>query len=187
MADSPTLKTVTVDGIDVQMTDTAAAVVEKRIKALADELAEVKKVADTVPDLQKQIETKDGELAALKKQIEDATAPEAIDQAVKDRAAVIAGAKAVLGDSFDPAAKSDADIRRAVVAKQLGDAAKDMTEDAIKGAFSVMTAGKARQHDAAAAAFSTQQPNTQDARDKAHDAYRQRVADAWKPQTANAA
>lgn len=83
--------------------------------------------------------TKDGEVIALTKKVEDAAiTPEKLQALVDARTAVVA-----LAHSIAPAlvvdGKTDADIRREAVAVKLGDAAKDMADAAIEGAFIAFT------------------------------------------------
>jgi hypothetical protein len=60
---------------------------------------------------------KDGEIAALRTQTTD----EALEARVAARAVLVGNAKRLVGDSFDPTGKSDAEIRRHVVVTRLGD------------------------------------------------------------------
>lgn len=68
------------------------------------------------------LEAKDGEIAALRVQTSD----EALDARVAARTALVAQAKRVLGDAFDPSGKSDAEIRKTAVVKALGDKLTDV-------------------------------------------------------------
>jgi hypothetical protein len=111
------------------------------IEAFKD--ASAKTLADTIntkdaeiAGLKKQIETKDGEIKAKDKALADATSPAALQDAAKSYAKTTeAGKKAGLSED-EMSKMDDAAIRRAVVAKHLGDAeAKAMTDAAIDGAF----------------------------------------------------
>jgi hypothetical protein len=144
--------TVTVGDGAVPTTEAGAI----RIKGLQDSLTSAQKSItdkDTeIADLKKQIETKDGEIAAAKKSLEDATKPEALADAVKQRGKVTeAGKKAGMSEE-DMDKMDDAAIRRAVVAKSLGDEqAKAMSDAAIEGAFAFASQGAptaTRTHDA---------------------------------------
>jgi len=90
-----------------------------------------------IADAKKAGETKDGEIAALKKQLDDAKlTPQKLDDAVKARVAVMADAEKVVGKgkiTFD--GKTEADIRREAVTAHLGDAAKALSDEAVNGAF----------------------------------------------------
>jgi len=148
---------VTVGGIPIQVADAASAgLISKALKdaevavekATTDKSALDKKIADMeteLAELKKQRDsektTNDSIVADLKKQLADANSPEAMDQAVKDRAAVIDSAKKLL-----PAVvidgKSIAEIRKQIVDAKLGDAAKDWDEKQISASFaSLASAG----------------------------------------------
>ncbi len=152
------LSTIMVDSVPVELDDQAAAIVQNQIRKLTQAVADAKAKADksdsdqeeydkekkkNMDEAKKQIDAKDGEIAALKKQLADsAVTPEVLDALVKERGAVIERASLILDAKrfvFD--GKSLADIRRAAVAVKLGDAAvKDMSDDGIGGAFTALTA-----------------------------------------------
>ncbi|OAN71099.1 hypothetical protein A8B82_21130 [Sulfitobacter sp. EhC04] len=126
------------------------------IEAFKD--ASAKTLADTIStkdaeiaDLKKQIETKDGEIKAKDKALADATSPAALQDAAKSYAKTTeAGKKAGLSED-EMSKMDDAAIRRAVVAKSLGDAeVKAMTDAAIEGAFAFAAKGAATQTNDAA-------------------------------------
>lgn len=135
------MKTFTVDGISVEMSDTAIQVVQKvlgQFDAAKTALADAEK---KIGDLNTAVSTKDGEIAVLKKQVEDGKmTPAQIDAAVVARSAVIADAKAITGADVTADGKTDADIRRAAVEAKLGDAAKGMDDAAVAGAFKALRA-----------------------------------------------
>jgi hypothetical protein len=84
-----------------------------------------------------------GKVAALEKQLADEQAkskPEALDAAVKARGAVIDKAANLVTDTKTFEGKTVEDIRRLAVTAKLGDAAKDMSDAAIEGAFSALAA-----------------------------------------------
>lgn len=82
-----------------------------------------------------------GEVAALKKQLEDALDPVKRDKAMKDSMELRLKANAVLDGKIDLDGKSDADIRRIVVTAKLGDdIAKTLNDGEIAGAFKAITA-----------------------------------------------
>lgn len=118
-----TLKTVTVDGIPVEVTDQGAVVIATLQQRLADantklstaETAHQTALAAKDADLAK----RDAEIDALKgKVLSDAD----LDKRVQERADLVATAKAIAKD-VKTDGLSDADIRKAVVAAKLGDAA----------------------------------------------------------------
>lgn len=139
-------KTIMVDGISVEVSDTAAQVVEKTIKALNDKAKtdadKIKELEDELAELKGKAktdtETKDAKIATLEKQLGDAAlTPEKLDQAVKARAAVIDSAKKVLSTVVVDG-KSDADIRKQVVVGKMGDTAKDWTDAQIEASFNTL-------------------------------------------------
>jgi hypothetical protein len=144
------LKQITVDGIPVETTDAGATVVktlQDRIAehvasnlkltvdhkaALATKDAEIATLTAKLVDKDKETGAKDAEIATLKAQVSDATK---IDALVAERSDVITKAKA-LDASFDPAGKTNADIRKVVVQKALGDAAVvNRSDDYIMASF----------------------------------------------------
>ena len=140
---SDNLRNVVVDGLSVKVTDEGAQAIAKLTKDRDDALAArddaIKAKDAEVADLKTKVETKDGELAAMRKELDDAKAPRALAAAVKARAAVLdAGKKNGLKEE-DLEELDDAAIRRAVVGKHLGDAAKDMSDAAIEGAFAAVS------------------------------------------------
>lgn len=130
------MKTITLDGLPVNLGDEAA--VEAAIAKLQDKAAQA---ATALTDANAKLATETGKVAALEAKVADAEAklaPAALDKLVADRAALVGQAKAVVAD-LDPAGKTDAEIRRAVVTAKLGD--KCPVEDAaVAGAFAVLTA-----------------------------------------------
>ncbi len=137
MADA--LRKIVVDGLSVETTDAGAQAITKLQDALArattdHETAIGAKDAE-IADLKKQVETKDGEIAAIKKSLDDATSPKALADAARKRAAVLDAGKKAGYSEKEMEEMDDAAIRRAVVSKHLGDAAKAMSDAAIEGAF----------------------------------------------------
>ena len=209
--DKVTLKTVVVDGVSVEMTDTAAQIVTRHTSSLEKQIgdaaaahasaitakdAEIAKlsaqVATDASAAKTALEAKDAEIATLKKQLEDARlTPDAIDQLVKDRAVAIGKARALVGDKLVVDGKSDAEIRRQVVDSRLGDTAKGWTDDQVRVAFDTLTAGvkldqKPDGTAALAAALGDSRPTSDAtaARDAAHDGMVKHLGDAWKPKAA---
>jgi hypothetical protein len=133
-------------------------------------------------------DAKDAEIAALKKQVEDsALTPAKLDALVKDRAAVIEKAKAVLGDKLVADGKDIADIKKQVVDAKLGETAKAYTADQVTVAFDTLTAGIKIVAPALADHRQTftqpQQGQTQD-KAKMYADRDQRLTNAWKGQPA---
>lgn len=134
-----TLKTVTVDGIPVEVTDQGATVIATLQQRIADA---AKKATETdtahtaaVADLNKQLATKDAEIDTLKGKVLDQAA---IDKLVADRAGLVALAGKIAKD-VKTDGLSDADIRKAVVTAKLGDAAvKDKPQAYIDARFDIL-------------------------------------------------
>lgn len=129
------MKKIVLDGLQVDLSDAdavAAAVTKLQDKAKASE--------DEADEYKKKMAAKDGEIAALTKQLADAKAaaePAAIDKLVADRAALVAIVKA-LDAAIVTDGKTDAQIRRELVEAKLGDAGKALDDAAIPGAFAVL-------------------------------------------------
>lgn len=126
-----TTRTVTIDGIEIKLADTSASIVQ----------AGMKKLRDSVASLTTERDTLSGQVVALQQQLKDATVTDAdLDKRVADRQVIVSKAQSILGKDWQPDGKSAADIRRAVVAKKLGDeVAKPMTDAAVEGAFAAVT------------------------------------------------
>lgn len=130
-------KIIQFDGLPVEVTDAAEAVINKLTEArdaLKSELTDAQAAEGT---LAATVATKDGEIAALTAQLADAVVtPEKLAKLVADRSKLIADAKSV-----DPEADendSDADMKRKAVKKKVGDSADTMSDAAIDGAFAVL-------------------------------------------------
>ena len=193
-------KTISVDGIDLVIPETEAAVVSRTLSRMGDEVTKLKGDITTVTKslndstanitkLQKDIETKDGEIVALKKQVEDSKlTPAILEAAVATRTAVIDSARKVLGNTYTGAGKTEAQIKREAVEKKLGDHAKALDTDArVDGAFLTITAGVSPQSETQrlsnSLTSSQNNMNTQDGRADAEKAWNERqtrIGDAWK-------
>jgi hypothetical protein len=140
-----TLKTVTVDGIPVEVTDQGATVIATLQQRIADA---AKKASDTetahaavVDGLNKQLATKDAEIEKLKGQVVDAAA---LDKLVASRANLVTLARAIAKD-VKTDGLTDAAIRRAVVTAKLGDAAvKDKPDAYIDARFEILAEDAAK-------------------------------------------
>jgi hypothetical protein len=211
--DEPTMKTIMIDGIPVEVaTDVSAAIITKAIdtanvsittltKRATDAetaLATVQKALDTkTAEATTILATKDAEIVTLKKQVEDAKlTPAQIDQLVKDRAIVAGKGRAIMGDKLVVDGKTDNEIMRQVVDAKLGDLAKGWSDDQYAVSFASITAGvkatdKVTDTSAVLAhSFSAPpQHDTNDLRaqaDAAHEARTKRLEDAWKGAPATA-
>ena len=182
-----TLKTVTVDGIPVEVTDQGATVIATLQSRLADantkfasaETSHQTALAAKDADLAK----KDAELDALKaKVLSDAD----LDKRVQDRADLISTAKAIAKD-VKTEGLSDAAIRKAVVAAKLGDAAiADKAEAYIDARFDILAEDANKNVDPVRQALLNRDSNPQQIQDNGQAAYEQRLADGWKHQAKGA-
>jgi len=133
-----------------------------------------------------------GENAVLKKQLEDALAKsdvKALDARAKERIDLLLKADAAMEGRGNFDGKEDAQIRREVVTAKLGDAAKDLSDAELVGAFRAVTANlKPRSGtDRLADSLSllgqgggADQNNPKALKDAAYQAYVKRQQDAWK-------
>lgn len=199
------LKNVTVDGIECQMTDTAAALVQKTIKALndryqtlADDFDEFKKkkkdeddeCEDSIKKAEDAVKAKDAEIAVLNKKLADAEwTPERIEDEIGKRLEVIDKARVILGDKLNTKGKSLNDIRKQVVDGHMGDAAKDWDSVKIEAGFAAITkdakrpASNSNQFADVVRAFAQPTPPLNDAEAVKQQAYSEYVKDseqAWK-------
>ncbi|PIK72297.1 hypothetical protein CS379_14745, partial [Methylobacterium frigidaeris] len=126
---------------------------------------------------------RDGEVAALRARVPDA---QALDALAAERGALVADARRILGDAFDPAGLTPESIRRQAVARILGEAETTaMSPAAVEGAFRVLAATPrpALSHQAAdplrdALRDHGPAPRTPEA---AHAAMVETLRNAWKP------
>lgn len=137
-------KQIVLDGITVEVSDTAAQVIEKVTKAHADEtktLNDAKAAAETaLADAQTKLATAEAENATLKTQLEEAkVTPAMLDAAVAERAAVVDSAKKVLA-TVTVDSKSADEIRRQVVDARLGETAKGWTDAQVAASFAALCA-----------------------------------------------
>lgn len=153
------LKTVMVDGIECQMTDTAAALVARTIQTLRDQIENLEKKkkddnedkdkdkkdsAVKITELTTAAATRDAEIVTLKKQLADAKlTPAALDALVKDRQSVVDKARKVLGDKLVIDGATIEAMRKQVVDAKLGAAAQGWNDEQIKASFDTLTAGVA--------------------------------------------
>lgn len=197
------LRTVTVDGIPVATTDAGAIAIDTLQKRIADhvaknlELAKVTKDGEAeVAGLTALIAERDKELGTLKGALEmikgEQSDPARLDAMVTERADLLNQTRAIVGD-FDAKGQSVKDIRRAVVAKKLGDAEiKDRSDDYVQALFDSLakhatTPDPVRQVMQHGSVGSTSTAAAVTARD-AHTKMLQDTASAWKqssPQTRN--
>lgn len=134
-----TLKTVTVDGIPIEVTDQGATVIATLQGRLADagtKLSDAEKAhAKALADKDGELAKKDAEIDALKAKVVDGAA---LDKLVQARADLITVAKAIAKD-VKTDGLTDAAIRKAVVAAKLGDEAiKDKADAYIDARFDIL-------------------------------------------------
>lgn len=119
-----TLRKIMLDGLEVEVTDAGAAAITKLQKTIADMAA---KAEETEEEGKKKLAAKEVELAKKDAEIADTKAKvldaAALDALVKDRADLVAKAKAIKADVVTDG-KSPAEIKKAVVVAMRG---ADMT------------------------------------------------------------
>lgn len=147
------MKTIVIDGLNVNVADDqSATIIEKALAAAAqlqddfDNFKKKKKEDDEeMKSCKDSISAKDGEIAVLKQKLADAeVTPAKLDVMVKDRLTVVDAASKLLPKEFSFDGKTLGEIKAAAVAAKLGDAAKNMDEAAIGGAFAALTADAAK-------------------------------------------
>ncbi len=131
-------KTIMFDGLPVEVTDAAEAVIRK-LEGQAKVLTDGKAKAET--DLAEAVtasSTKDAEIVTLKKQIEDAkVTPAQLRDAAKAYQGIVDKAKA-LGVTVTDEMDQDA-IMKAVVTAKVGDAAKDWNDVQVSASFATLS------------------------------------------------
>jgi hypothetical protein len=131
-------KTITFDGLPLEVTDAAEAAINKLIAQLADAASAKATTATELATARTETVAKDAEIVTLKQQLADAKiTPAQLRDAAKVYAGVCAKATA-LGVKFADEADGDA-IMKAVVDAKMGDAAKDYDAKDVATAFSVLT------------------------------------------------
>lgn len=175
------LKTVTVDGIPVEVTDQGATVIATLQQRLADATAKMS-TADAahvaaIASKDAELAKKDAEIDALKAKVLD---EKALDAKVQARADLITTAKAIAKD-VKTEGLTDADIRKAVVVAKLGDEAiAGKAEAYIDARFDILAdEAKAAGADPVRAALLNRDTKT-NVTDNGQAAYEKRLADAWK-------
>ncbi|KAA8712938.1 DUF2213 domain-containing protein [Pseudomonas cannabina] len=173
-----TLKTVTVDGIPVEVTDQGAIVIATLQQRLVDS---GKQLTDSAAAHLAAIASKDTELAKKDAEIDDLKGKQLndsdIDKRVTARADLISKAKSIA--DADYTGKTDADIRKAVVVAKLGDAAVVGKADAyIDARFEILVEDAAK--DPVRKHFQAQDGKPKNPNDNGQQAYEQRLNDAWK-------
>jgi hypothetical protein len=149
--DNMELKTITVDGISCQMTDTAVALVQK----LQDSFEEFKKKKKKAEEEEEEAEdgfkkdiaakdaaiaVKDKELVDLQAKLKDALDPKRVRDAAVSLLGVIDRASKITGKQIKLDAVTDtASLRREVVTAKLGDMVKDWDDNKIEAGFDAIS------------------------------------------------
>lgn len=182
-----TLRKIMVDGLQVEVTDAAAVAIEKLQTTIKDMKASMTaaelKAKEAEEDADKKLASKDAEIATKDAAIADAKAKvldaTAIDTLVKDRADLIARAKAVQADVVTDG-KSAAEIKKAVVTAKRGAAMADKSEAYIDAAFDLL-------NDATDPIKGAQIKDAPTDLSKVYSARNAALADAWKTPAAKEA
>jgi hypothetical protein len=193
----PILQTILVDGVNVQVTDVSAGVINRALTAMQGQITKLQKDLETEKEEKEKVgkakdeavalvATKDAEITTLKKALEDASDPVRLEAAAKDRSAVVDKAKVILGDSFKADGKSVTDIRKEVISTKLGDAAKGWTPEQIEASFNTMTASLGDKFADAMSTRTRAPSNSMEARDVAYQESIAHMQNAWKGEPAKA-
>lgn len=178
-------KTITFDGLPLEVTDAAEAAITKLQGQITDAVAAKDKAETDLATAKTEIAAKDTEIATLKQAIEDAkVTPEQLRDAAKHYAGVCDKARALKVEFTDDA---DADaIMKAVVDAKMGDIAKDWTAEQVAASFAVLTKdAKVDQPDPLRDAIRDNKPTTTDSeRQEAYSAMVDSLTNAWKPKAA---
>lgn len=171
---------VVVDGITIDTTEQGAEAIAKLQKQVSDgETALSKAKLDhttAIAAKDSELGKKDAEIDKLKgEQVSDAD----LDKKVAERAAVVDAAKKI-DDTIETSGKSNAEIRRAAVAKKCGDdAVNDKSDDYVTARFDALVDAspdpvrKALQNGGGSSSVANDSA-------KEYDAHKQRLNDAWK-------
>jgi uncharacterized protein len=153
---SDLMRSIVVDGVSIEVPEISAQVVQRAItdreennKTLRTQVEQQNAASSqTLADQRKLIDTKDGEIAALKRQVSDMeVTPQKLDKMVRDRLEIFEKARTIMGDTYVCDGRTDVEIRRAVVAARYGEQfAKSLSDEGITGAFGALTANTSGTH-----------------------------------------
>jgi uncharacterized protein len=177
-------RTLTIDGVSITLEDKDSQILERHLASLTTKLGDSEKKA---VELQKAIETKDGEIIGLTKKLADAEwTPVKRDEAIRASIEVFDRARRVLGDKLVTDGKSDIAIKREVVAAEIGDEeAKAMSDEAIAGVFRAVTRESKTNDGLRRTATALSQPlPTMNPSQIAYQQYVERLANAHKQKSA---
>jgi hypothetical protein len=132
-------KTITFDGLPLEVTDAAEAAITK-LQGQITKLTEDKAKADgDVAKLTTDAATKDAEIVTLKKQVDDAkVTPAQLRDAAKVYAKTVETAKKLAPTLTIADDADEASIKKAVVSAKLGDAAKDWSDEQVAVSFDTL-------------------------------------------------
>jgi len=134
-----TTKTITFDGLPLLVTDAAEAAIAKRDAQLLDAAAALTAEQGKVATLTTTISTKDAEIVTITAARDAAVVtPAKLAEMVAARAATVADAKVLAPSLTVTDAMTDADIRKGVVLANVGDAAKDWTDEQFAASFATL-------------------------------------------------
>lgn len=175
-------KIISIDGISVSVSDTAAQVIAKYTKdseeKAKDDEGALEAAAEKIAELEAVIAEQVAKIATLEQQLKDAElTPEKLEERVKERAEVSDSARKILPAVIIDG-RSVSDIRRQVVDAKLGDTAKGWTDAQVAASYTAL-ASQTSATQAYADSFKGQRPMN-DA-DKSYQAYVDRLNNAYKP------
>lgn len=189
------LKNVVIDGVQVEMSDTAAQVVQRALmqqQTLVDEFKKKFEKASEEEENNKEedakkdaaIKARDAKIATLEQQLKDnAWSPAKLDAEVKVRQIVIDKARALLGKNLITDNRTVEDIRKQVVEFRMGAKANGWDANQISSSFDTLTdevRGGGTVRDAATAFSRPHFVRDQDPKQTAYDEYDRDMANAWK-------
>lgn len=180
----PGLRPLQIDGITIQFTDQGAEAVSKLLAKIAD------LTADNIA-LSTKVTARDGEIGALKVDVENlkknAPTAEALERLAADRAALVDQARTICKD-LKSEGLTAAQIRHAAVVAAFGEAmVKDASDAQVEGMFRAATAarGTSARDPVSEAMRSRQRSTPHDSDDESGQrAYEQRLRDGWKTKAA---
>ena len=139
--ETPKMKITIGDAKDVDLSDGAAVAlaVGSLNTSLTDAQTKVGTLTADLATANTTIQARDGEIVALNAKLKDAEVTPQKLQALADARADVIGRAKTLAPALVTDGKPDADIRKEAVTAKLGDAAKEMSDAAIEGAFVALT------------------------------------------------
>ena len=194
-------KTIMIDGVSAEMDERSAQLVERQIAKLETEVKTAQAALATAQTQTQNdiatakteaanatalVQNKDAEITTLKQQLGDAKmSPQKLDKMVAERVATVQRAQAIIGSSLVIEGKTDAEMRRQVVAAKLGEVAKDWTDDMVTASFntlSVTTSDSASDHSLSHVVQLIRNGESAglDTRGKAYDDYDKALSERWK-------